>query len=159
MLNGKHCRSRSVGFYTVCKGWIYPGLAGLGIIDSSLERGQNHFIVRVASPESVPIMNKSIGKPGSVSKKYWLIGKYSRPWSNWFFQSSLMWMYTTYSGMSVRIFKANMVWKRHFSTTRHYDLRARQVYCPKMGKFQYLLFKIQFIWISNSSYLCQENII
>ena len=39
ILNGKQCRSRSVGFfrsqliwiYTVCKGRLYPGSAGLGL--------------------------------------------------------------------------------------------------------------------------------
>ena len=39
ILNGKQCRSRSVGFrsqliwiYTVCKGRVYPGLTGHGLI-------------------------------------------------------------------------------------------------------------------------------
>ena len=43
ILNGKQCRSRSVGFffrsqliwiYTVCKGKVYPGSAGQGLIKS-----------------------------------------------------------------------------------------------------------------------------
>ena len=45
ILNGTQCRSRSVGFwrsqmiwiYTVCKGRVYPGSAGLGLISISLK--------------------------------------------------------------------------------------------------------------------------
>ena len=45
MLNGKQCRSRSVGFfrsqliwiYTVCKGRVYPGSAGHGLNNKKLK--------------------------------------------------------------------------------------------------------------------------
>ena len=62
--NGKQCRSRSVGFFRsilgcFCKGRVYPGSTGQGLIVSNLTKYQQE-VKRTPSGLSVPILRVNL---------------------------------------------------------------------------------------------------